>query len=1083
MPPLYVRQKTNAMSKSHFTNRIRDILFWLGTSLLVCSATQLLAIDAIDSNFNPIIRGPGTVQSLVWNPQGWVYTSVSADKINGQAVSSNLIRLNPATGWDPTYQPTVNGSISVSHQQSNGKWIAAGSFSSINGHLTQNLARMNEDGTVDQSFTASASSFSGSIVCVATDQSGRVIVGMRGYGQQQYVNRTWVTVPAVVLVRLNADGSKDGSFAPVFELPTSSYYSFNESRINAVSVQSDGKILVGGNFDKVGGYTQPFLARLDQTGQLDQGYDPIITFGDEGYSPFSNGQEVQSIEVISGDVGIIGGGFSGVNGYAQKAVAKITASGELDLSFRVFFNSSYSYSWSTASVFCARQDSQGRVVLVGSWEDIEGRSNWNSAARVDQYGRLDWNFSAPFGNQDRCVILPGDYLVFGRAGSLSSNYVIQEALAGYFSNGSRDSALSLDLRKSNRPDFFAARAGSGPVIGGTWILEVNGQDITGLTALTSSGATDAAFNIALTPPASGRSLLKLPSGGYLVGGGFSQCNAVARPRLALCNEDGTTNWAFDLGTGPDSSVDLIRMMPTGKVLIAGGFSKINGIAAKNIALLDLSKLGNTSSVVVETILEARYGTQANFADVTALLQGKLTSGTLSVVASNSAMGGDPASGQSKALTVRYLTNLGERTASVSEGQTLTLPNRPWDSGLVDTAFRPTNTEYLSLTDAAGTSDGKVVIVGSFSTFASQAVPRMVQLNPDGSVDMSFQPQSGFSSFYPETVEAAAVGFWIGGSSLRHAGASSSLGVYRLLTNGTRDLSFTCPSFISSTEDLLALLDGRLFVVGSFSSSTAGTRKRVARLLSSGGVDQSFDSGDSANSTVNSLSLITPSKLYLQGSFSTVQSLARNGFCLITLQTPVPPQTTIIPLGDMKEGGRISFMLQNRGEGELIQWFQDGDPIQSANSPSLDFDPLSMFSAGNYTVSVTNAAGTTSPAASLDVTELSFLEWAAASGLSGNESADKDGDGQSDFDEYLSRTNPQDGSSSFRSGIELEQDHIRISWPTFPGRRYTVSSSQDLVGWSDAYGPVLGDGYDFEASFPMPASPSNSFFRVTVEKDE
>lgn len=1069
------------MNKAYFLNRMTRIRFWLGALLFASTITQSFAIDAVDPIFNPIIRGPGTVQSLVWNPQGWVYAAVSADKINGQAVSSSLIRLNPATGWDQAYQPTVNGSVSVLHQQSNGKWIVAGSFSSINGHSTQNVARMNEDGTVDQSFTANASSFPGMILCIATDQDGRVIVGMRGYGQQQYVNGNLVTVPAVVLVRLNADGSKDGGFAPIFELPSNSSYSSDELRINAVNVQSDGKILVGGNFDKVNGVIQPFLARLDQTGQLDQAYDPVITFGDSIYSPLNNDPEVQSIDLTSGDVGIIGGGFSGVNGYTQKALAKITASGDLDLSFRVSFNSSYSLL--APSVSCARQDSQGRIVLMGSWEDIEGHRSLNSAARVDQYGRLDRNFTAPFSNRDRCIVLPSDYLVFGRTGSSSRNYVIQEALAGYFSNGSKDPALSLDLRKSNRLDFFAARAGSGPVIGGTWILEVNGQDITGLTALTSSGQTDTTFNVELTPPTSGRSLLKLPSGGYFVGGGFTQCNGVSRPRLALCNEDGSTYSAFDLGTGPNSSVDLIRMMPTGKVLIAGGFTEINGIAAKNIALLDLSKLGNTSGIVVEKVLEARYGTPTAFTDVTALLQGNLSNGTLSIAASSSAMGGDPAFGQSKMLTVRYLTNLGERTVTVSEGQTLSLPNRPWDSGLIDSTFRPTNTEYLYLTDAAGTPDGKVIIVGSFSTFVGQPIPRMVRLNPDGEVDMTFQPQSGFSSFYPKTVEAGSTAFWIGGSSLRLIGESSSRGVYRLLINGTRDQTFSCPSFISSTEDLLVLLDGRIFVVGSFSGSTTGTRKRVARLLYSGAVDQTFDSGESANLVVNSLALLTPNKLYLQGYFSSVQGLARNGFCLITLQTPVPPQTTIIPLGDMKESGRISLWLQGRGEGELIQWFQDGDPIQWANSPSLDFDPLTMFHTGNYAASVTNAGGTTSPAASLNVTEFSFSEWAVANGLSGNASADTDGDGQSDFDEYLSRTNPQDGSSSFRFGVDLAQDHIRISWTTFPGRRYSVKSSQDLVGWNDAYGPILGDGYDYEVSFPILEGPSKSFFKVTVEKDE
>ena len=91
-------ENPNHMSNPTFANPIRAILARLGSSLLVFSATQLLAIDAVEPAFNPKIRGPGTVQSLVWNPQGWVYASVSADKINAQAVSSNLIRLNPSTG-------------------------------------------------------------------------------------------------------------------------------------------------------------------------------------------------------------------------------------------------------------------------------------------------------------------------------------------------------------------------------------------------------------------------------------------------------------------------------------------------------------------------------------------------------------------------------------------------------------------------------------------------------------------------------------------------------------------------------------------------------------------------------------------------------------------------------------------------------------------------------------------------------------------------------------------------------------------------------------------------------------------------
>jgi hypothetical protein len=38
--------------------------------------------DSVDAQFRPVIRGPGTVQALLWNPDGFAYAAINADKIN-----------------------------------------------------------------------------------------------------------------------------------------------------------------------------------------------------------------------------------------------------------------------------------------------------------------------------------------------------------------------------------------------------------------------------------------------------------------------------------------------------------------------------------------------------------------------------------------------------------------------------------------------------------------------------------------------------------------------------------------------------------------------------------------------------------------------------------------------------------------------------------------------------------------------------------------------------------------------------------------------------------------------------------------
>jgi len=66
------------------------------------------------------------------------------------------------------------------------------------------------------------------------------------------------------LARLNSDGSLDASLDPNAA-----------SRIQAVAVQADGKILFGGlTFTSVGGQTRNGIVRLNADGSLDTAFNP-----------------------------------------------------------------------------------------------------------------------------------------------------------------------------------------------------------------------------------------------------------------------------------------------------------------------------------------------------------------------------------------------------------------------------------------------------------------------------------------------------------------------------------------------------------------------------------------------------------------------------------------------------------------------------------------------------------------------------------------------------------------------------------------------------------------------------------------
>jgi uncharacterized delta-60 repeat protein len=151
----------------------------------------------------------------------------------------------------------INGEVLAAVIQPDGKIVIGGRFSAVNGIARNNIARLNDDGTLDRTFAeGTARGVNGQVNALAIQPGGGIIVGgaFTQAGQFETLN----------LARYRSDGSVDKDFggADVAERGAN-------GNVFALAVQPDGKVIVGGNFDAIFGQLRRSIARLNEDGTVD----------------------------------------------------------------------------------------------------------------------------------------------------------------------------------------------------------------------------------------------------------------------------------------------------------------------------------------------------------------------------------------------------------------------------------------------------------------------------------------------------------------------------------------------------------------------------------------------------------------------------------------------------------------------------------------------------------------------------------------------------------------------------------------------------------------------------------------------
>ena len=204
-----------------------------------------LTLDGdLDTAFSPATNQP--VSSLAVDLQGRILIGGGFSTVNGQA-RQHLARLLPDGQLDANFAPAVDGEVGVLLVLPDGRVVAGGTFSTVNGQLRAGLARLSASGILDAGFAPNPDGPPSSLVALA---NGQLLVAGR-------FARIASTVVNCCLARLNSDGSLDAGLQAGLNSGTG---------INALAVQGDGQILIGGDFLELGGQVRPRLARLQASG-------------------------------------------------------------------------------------------------------------------------------------------------------------------------------------------------------------------------------------------------------------------------------------------------------------------------------------------------------------------------------------------------------------------------------------------------------------------------------------------------------------------------------------------------------------------------------------------------------------------------------------------------------------------------------------------------------------------------------------------------------------------------------------------------------------------------------------------------
>ena len=849
-----------------------------------------LNIDGgIDPTFDPGQGADESVNAIALQPDGKILVSGAFTRM-GIRNRGHIARLTSAGLLDTSFNPGsgADNPVYALAVQQDGRVLLGGDFSTFNGINRNGITRLTSSGVNDPDFQPGTGA-NGTVFALALLPDGRILVG------GEFTTYNHVSVP--YLARLQTDGSVDPTFNVISPL---------NGTVRSIALQPDGAIVIGGSFTVVGAISRPFVARLYEDGTLDPSFD-------SGLGPNSI---VYSVTLQSDGRVLIGGEFTSVNGLTQNRIARLGANGALDTSIdfgtgadlfvatvvlqtdaSIVIGGGFTHVNGFPRSYIARlvggEDiSPGTIQLIQpSYSVLESATNITiTIARVGgslgqvEADLISVDIGSAIGGIDYGIV--NAHLIF------ADGETIKTVVVGITNDSLVETNELFQLALTN-------------VVGGAVLNENSVTYVTIINDDSEVGFTFPAFNVN-EKVVGGNAIIGVVRAGATNDTVTVNYATVPIPGGALPNIDftpvigqlrflpGQTNLTFSVPILDDALVE-------GNESFTVILSNLTGSAALSLPLALVTIIDNDFSPGSLSFQRGAYtiGESAGQLTITIVR----TNGSTGVASVNWGAGGGTAlSGidylatggvvsladgeASKSFTIQIIDDVlveGNETFEVTISNPtggamiagpsmveVTIEDDEFGPGSLDPTFNPGSGANNPVRSVAIAPDGKVVVGGEFTNFNGVARGYVARLLVDGALDSGFNTRVGANGrvnavgAYPDGRVAAAGEF--------NSFDGQAFGrVLRITTDGLPDPSMT--QVIGANAGVNALItfgSGGMTVVGDFKQPTI----RLARFLADGAPDGSFTPGGGPNLIVHSIAAHPAGGFVIGGAFSDYNGFAR-----------------------------------------------------------------------------------------------------------------------------------------------------------------------------------------------------------------
>lgn len=638
---------------------------------------------------------------------------------------------------------------------------------------------------------------------------------------QNWQTKTFIVVLVLIFSSTNLlcqiSGTNDATFNP-----GDFGYGYGDGANGNVwtsAIQTDGKIIIAGEFTSYNGTNVNRIARLNSDGTL----DPTFNVG------FGANIGIRKIVIQTDGKIIIGGAFTNYNGSNLNRIARLNSDGTIDGSFVIG-------SGLDSTVHALAIQNDGKILVGGVFLNYNGVSS-NRILRLNTNGTIDAGFSIGSGSDNliSSISVQSDNKIIVSGMVSNFNGTICNKILRLNPNGSADNTFIIGAGANGVIRSTSIQDDGKIIIGGTF-TSFNGTLINRIARLNANGSIDLTFNIGNGPNNSAIWSTNIQSDGkIIIGGDFTSYNGTPINRIVRLNSNGSIDAAFTIGTGASGIVLSVEIQSDDKIIIAGDVLTYDGTTRNYITRLNAN--GSLDPIF-------NMGSSANNSIYATAIQpdGKII------------IGGD---------FTRY------------SGTTINRIVRINMDGSLDGTFLTNTGTDASVRSIAIQNDGKIIIAGSFTNYNNSAFNRIARLNTNGTYDLSFTTGSGFNGTINSTSIQSDGKVIVCGEFTNYNGTPINR-IARLDINGSLDPTFNVGTGVNNSIYSSSIQsDGKIIIAGNFTDYNGILVNRIVRLNTNGTIDNSFNTGTGANNIIYTTSIQMDGKIIIGGNFTSLNSFSYN----------------------------------------------------------------------------------------------------------------------------------------------------------------------------------------------------------------